>query len=196
MGAACPFPRAPGSLGPSIPIPTTLCTPRKREMTPLPSETALMGIYPPGGTGGPQLPPSSPSQSSSPPRWAEGSEAGPDPDGDGSECTGLGEGQRSGGGPALWLWFMGFPDLLEGGVSQSLLSDLGSLCSLSSPGHTDSEVGDRSCASAGGHPSAMARSPTSPLPSPQTPSPTLLSPDLPSLDLAPCDLLGSRLERE
>ncbi|NXA87615.1 AKNA factor, partial [Melanocharis versteri] len=129
----------PGSLGPSIPIPTTLRTPWKRQTTPLPSETALMGIYPPGGTGGPQLPPSSPSQSSSPPRWAEsaGSEAGPDPD-----------------------------------------------------------VGDRSCASAGGHPPAMARSPTSPLPSPETPSPTLLSPDLPSLDLAPCDLLGSRLERD
>lgn len=136
----------PGSLGPSIPIPTALRTPRKREMTPLPSETALMGIYPPGGTEGPRLPPSSPSQSSSPPRWAESSEAGPDPDGDGT--------------------------------------------------HTDSEVGDRSCASAGGHPAAMARSPTSPLPSPQTPSPTLLSPDLPSVDPAPCDLLGSRLERD
>ncbi|XP_031986477.1 LOW QUALITY PROTEIN: microtubule organization protein AKNA [Corvus moneduloides] len=136
----------PGSLGPSIPIPTTLLTPRKREMTPLPSETALMGIYPPGGTGGPRLPPSSPSQSSSPPRWAESSEAGPDADGDGT--------------------------------------------------HTDSEVGDRSCASAGDHPAAMARSPTSPLPSPQTPSPTLLSPDPPSLDPAPCDLLGSRLERD
>ncbi|XP_068067595.1 microtubule organization protein AKNA isoform X3 [Anomalospiza imberbis] len=143
-----PGPGTPASLGPSVPIPSSLRTPRKREATPLPSETALMGIYPPGGTGGPQLPPSSPSQSSSPPRWAEsaGSEVGPDPDGDGTR--------------------------------------------------TDSEVGDRSCASAGGHPPAMARSPTSPLASPETPSPTLLSPDLPSLDPAPCDLLGSRLERD
>ncbi|XP_053852761.1 microtubule organization protein AKNA [Vidua macroura] len=141
-------PGTPGSLGPSVPIPSSLRTPRKREATPLPSKTALMGIFPPGGTGGPRLPPSSPSQSSSPPRWAEsaGSEVGPDPDGDGTR--------------------------------------------------TDSEVGDRSCASAGGHPPAMARSPTSPLPSPETPSPTLLSPDLPSLDPAPCDLLGSRLERD
>lgn len=81
-------------------------------MTPLPSETALMGIYPPGGTGGP---PSSPSESSSPPHWAEGSEVGPDPDSDGSEYTGLGEGERSGGPclcgsgfwgslTSLWCW--------------------------------------------------------------------------------------------
>jgi len=47
-----------------------------------------MGTYPSGGqggTGGPRLPPSTPSQSSSPLRWAEsaGSEAGPE--GDGSE---------------------------------------------------------------------------------------------------------------
>ncbi|KAM7003622.1 LOW QUALITY PROTEIN: microtubule organization protein AKNA [Passerculus sandwichensis] len=138
-----PGPGAPGSLGPSVPIPSSLRTPRERETTPLPSETALMGIYPPGGTGGP---PSSPSESSSPPRWAEGSEVGPDPDGDGT--------------------------------------------------HTDSEAGARSCASAGGRPPAMARTPTSPLPSPQTPSPTFLSPDLPSLDPAHCDLLGSRLERD
>ncbi|NXF75094.1 AKNA factor, partial [Sclerurus mexicanus] len=79
-----------GSLGLSIPMPTTLRAPRKRETTPLPSETTLMGIYPTsgqGGTGGPCRPPSTPSQSSSPPRWAEsaGSEAGPDPDGDGSD---------------------------------------------------------------------------------------------------------------
>ncbi|XP_071430151.1 microtubule organization protein AKNA isoform X2 [Pithys albifrons albifrons] len=145
------------SLGPSIPIPTTLRAPRKRETTPLPSETVLMGIYPTGRQGGtrrPCLPPSTPSQSSSPPRWAEsaGSEAGPDPDGEGT--------------------------------------------------HTDTEVGDRSCASTSGHPPAMARrvppspSPTSPPPSPETPSPTLLSPDVPSLDPAHCDLLGSRLERD
>ncbi|XP_041262908.1 microtubule organization protein AKNA isoform X1 [Onychostruthus taczanowskii] len=198
-----PGPGAPGSLGPSVPIPSSLRTPRKRQTTPLPSERALMGIYPPGGTGGAQLPPSSPSQSSSPPRWAEsaGSEVGPDPDADGREYTGLGEGERSGG---PWLRFLRFPDLhvvlvspsLEGGVCQSLFSDPSSLCSPSSPAHTDSEVGDRSCASAGGHPPAMARSPTSPLPSPETPSPTLLSPDLPSLDPAHCDLLGSRLERD
>ncbi|XP_066057675.1 microtubule organization protein AKNA isoform X1 [Chamaea fasciata] len=143
-----PGPGTPGSLGPSISIPSTLRTLRKRQTTPLPSETALMGIYPPAGTGGPRLPPSSPSQSSSPSRWAEsaGSEVGLDPDGDGT--------------------------------------------------HTDSEVGDRSCASAGGHPPGTARSPTSPLPSPETPSPTLLSPDAPSLDSAHCDLLGSRLERD
>lgn len=172
-------------------------------MTPLPPETALMGIiYPAADTGGPRLPPSSPSESSSPPRWAEsaGSEVGPDPDGDGSEYTG----REIWGALALWLWFMGLPDLpvvlvspcLEGGVSQSLLCDPSSLCSPSSPAHTDSEAGDRSCASAGGHPPAMARSPSSPLPSPETPSPTLLSPDLPSPDSAHCDLLGSRLERE
>ncbi|XP_032564562.1 microtubule organization protein AKNA [Chiroxiphia lanceolata] len=147
----------PGSLGPSIPIPRTLRSPRNRETTPLPSETALMGTYLAGGqrgTGGPCLPPSTPSQSSSPPRWAEsaGSEAGPDPGGDGA--------------------------------------------------HTDSEVGDRSCASTSGHPSAMTRrvppspAPTSPPPSPETPSPTLLSPDPPSLTAARCDLLGSRLERD
>ncbi|NXS14633.1 AKNA factor, partial [Neodrepanis coruscans] len=159
------------SLGASIPIPTTLCTPRKREKTPLPSETALMGIYPvgrQGGTGGPCLPPRTPSQSSSPPHWAEsaGSEAGPDPDGD------------------------------ERDTPMSHSANLGLLCSPSSPAHTDSEVGDRSCASASSHPPAMARSPPSPLPSPETPSPTLLSPDLPSLDTARCDLLGSRLERD
>ncbi|NXC04954.1 AKNA factor, partial [Orthonyx spaldingii] len=156
----------PSSLGPSVPVPTTLRTPQKRETTPLPSEPALMGISPPGGTGGP---PSSPSQSSSPPRWAEsvGSEAGPDPNGDGSEK-----------------------------VCPLLCFLLSALCSPSSPAHTDLEVADRSCASAGGHPPAMARSPTSPLLSPETPSPTLLSPELPSLDPAPCDLLGSRLERD
>ncbi|NWH40028.1 AKNA factor, partial [Chloropsis hardwickii] len=162
-----PGPGTPGSPGPPTPVPSTLRPPRERETTPPPPETALMGIYPPGGTGGPRLPPSSPSQSSSPPRWAgsPGSEVGPDPDGDGS-------------------------------VSRSLLSDPSSRCSPCSAAHTDSEVGDRSCASAGGHPAAMARSPSSPLPSPETPSPTLLSPDLPPLGPARCDLLGSRLERD
>ncbi|XP_026716487.1 LOW QUALITY PROTEIN: AT-hook-containing transcription factor [Athene cunicularia] len=76
----------PRSLGLSIPVPTTLRPLRKREATTLPSETALMGIYPAGrqgGAGGPCLPPSTPLQSSSPHRWAEsaGSEAGPDGDG-------------------------------------------------------------------------------------------------------------------
>ncbi|NWX55486.1 AKNA factor, partial [Promerops cafer] len=208
-----PGPGTPGSLGPSIPIPGTPHAPQKRETTPLPPETALMGIYPPGGTGGPRLPPSSPSESSSPPRWAEsaGSEVGPDPDGDGSEYTGLGEGEREiwqGSCSVALVYGVPRPPCgagvtgvlvspsLEGRVSQSLLSDLSPLCSPSSPAHTDSEVGDRSCASAGGHPPAMARSPTSPLPSPETPSPTLLSPDLPSLGAAHCDLLGSRLERD
>ncbi|NXU17307.1 AKNA factor, partial [Pardalotus punctatus] len=190
----------PGSLGPSIAIPSTLRAPRKRVMTPLPSETALMSIYPPrghGGTGGPQPPPSSPSQSSSPPRWAEsaGSEAGPDPDGDSGECTGLGvPWQRNLGGPGS----VGEEAVVYGVPRAPGVAGLGlcpDLCSPPSPAHTDSE-GDRSCASDGGHPAAMARSPTSPLPSPETPSPTLLSPDLPSLDPAPCDLLGSRLERD
>ncbi|XP_042642384.1 microtubule organization protein AKNA isoform X2 [Tyto alba] len=75
----------PGSLGLSIPVPTTLRPPRKREVTPLPSETAPMGIYPggrQGGTGGPRLPPCTPSQSGSPRRWAgsAGSEGGPNGD--------------------------------------------------------------------------------------------------------------------
>lgn len=69
-------------------------------------------------------------------------------------------------------------------------------CSPPPPAHMDSEAEGRSCASAGGHPSSMARGPASPPPSPETPSPTPLSPDLPSLDPARCDLLGSRLERE
>ncbi|XP_059685015.1 microtubule organization protein AKNA [Gavia stellata] len=93
----------PGSLGPSIPIPATLCPPRKREATPLPSETALMGIYPAGGqggTGGARLPPSTPSQSSSPPRWAEsvGSEAGPDGDGTHTDSEAEGRSCASTGG--------------------------------------------------------------------------------------------------
>ncbi|XP_054705114.1 microtubule organization protein AKNA isoform X8 [Grus americana] len=95
----------PGSLGPSIPVPSTLRLSWKKEAAPLPSEPALMGIYPTGGqggTGGPRLPPSTPSQSSSPPRWAEsvGSEAGPNGDGArpsgrcGMRCGGCGGGWR------------------------------------------------------------------------------------------------------
>lgn len=88
VGAACitcPLPRTPGSLGPSIPIPTTLRPLWKREATPHPPEPALMGIYPMDGTGGPRQPPTTPSRSSSPQRWAEsgGSEGGRD--GDSSE---------------------------------------------------------------------------------------------------------------
>ncbi|XP_051492800.1 microtubule organization protein AKNA [Apus apus] len=76
----------PGSLGPSVPIPATLRPPRKREVAPVPFKAALMGISPAGGqgeVGGPQLPPHSSWQGSSPPRWAEsaGSEVGPDGDG-------------------------------------------------------------------------------------------------------------------
>lgn len=83
VGAACitcPLPRTPGSLEPSIPIPTTLRPLWKREAPAHPPEPALMGIYPTDGTGGPHQPPSTPSQSSSPARWAEsgGSEGGPD----------------------------------------------------------------------------------------------------------------------
>nr|XP_013811357.1 PREDICTED: AT-hook-containing transcription factor-like [Apteryx mantelli mantelli] len=87
-------PRAgtPGSLGRSGPIstPATLHPLRKREATPLPSEKALMGIYTTSGHGppraaprGPSLPPSTPSQSSSPPQWADSvaSEVAPDADG-------------------------------------------------------------------------------------------------------------------
>ncbi|KAM6047514.1 LOW QUALITY PROTEIN: microtubule organization protein AKNA [Theristicus caerulescens] len=93
----------PGSLGPSIPVPTTLRPPRKREATPLPSKTTLMGIYPAsgqGGTGGPRLPPSTPSQSSSPPRWAEsaGSEAGPGGDGTHTDSEAEGRSCVSAGG--------------------------------------------------------------------------------------------------
>ncbi|NXW00598.1 AKNA factor, partial [Fregetta grallaria] len=164
----------PSLLGPSILIPTTLHPPRKRDVTPLPSETALMGVYPKGGqggTGGSHLPPRTPSQSSSPPRWAEstGSEAGPD--GDGSLSSG-------------------------GDTPTSHAADLGSPCAPSSPAHTDSEAEGRSCTSASGQPPTMARGPASPPPSPETPSPTLLSPNPPSLDPAHCDLLGSRLERD
>ncbi|XP_072739571.1 microtubule organization protein AKNA [Ciconia boyciana] len=169
----------PGSLGPSIPVPATLRPPRKREVTPLPSKTALMSIYPAsgqGGMGGPRLPLSTPSQSSSPPRWAEsaGSEAGPD--GDGSLSS-------------------------RGDTPTSHAADLGSPRPASCPAHTDSEVEGRSCASAGDHPPTMARGPASPPPSPKTSSPTPPSPDLPSLDLpsldpAHCNLLGSRLERD
>ncbi|NXT27373.1 AKNA factor, partial [Syrrhaptes paradoxus] len=71
------------SLGPSIPVPSTLRPPRKNEVTPLPPKPALMDIYPPGGQGGMEgscRPPSTPSQSSTPPHWAPsaGSEGGPD----------------------------------------------------------------------------------------------------------------------
>ncbi|NXE07930.1 AKNA factor, partial [Lophotis ruficrista] len=156
----------PGSLGPSVPVPTTLRPLWKKEGTPLPSKPTLMGIYPSGGqggTGGPRLPPSTPSQSSSPHHWAEsaGSEAGPD--GDGSE---------------------GHPHIPC------------SPCPPSSPAHTDSEVEGRSCASTGDHPPATARGPASPPASPETPSPTLLSHNPASLDLSHCDLLGTRLERD
>lgn len=88
MGAAHmthPVPRTPSSLGPSIPVPVTLRPLQKREVTPLSSEAALMGIYPAGrqgGSGGLHLPPSTSSQSISPPHWAEsaGSKAGPNGD--------------------------------------------------------------------------------------------------------------------
>lgn len=93
-------------------------------------------------------------------------------------------------------WFCSPRSLLGGGQPhvprcQPLLTVL-----RPPPAHMDSEAEGRSCASAGGHPSSMARGPASPPPSPETPSPTPLSPDLPSLDPARCDLLGSRLERE
>lgn len=75
-------PRNPGSLGPSIPIPATLHPPWKREVTPLPTETTVMGT-----TGGTCRPPSTPSQSSSPQHWtrSRGSKAGHDHGGVGSE---------------------------------------------------------------------------------------------------------------
>ncbi|XP_035168423.1 microtubule organization protein AKNA [Oxyura jamaicensis] len=80
----------PGSLGPPAPIPVPLRPPQKKDAWPLPPEKALMGTYPSpghlhprGGVGGPSLPPSTASHSSSPPRWAEslGSELGPEGDG-------------------------------------------------------------------------------------------------------------------
>ncbi|KAK2535482.1 Akna [Columba guinea] len=87
----------PGSLEPSIPIPTTLRPLWKREAPAHPPKPALMGIYPTDGTGGPHQPPSTPSQSSSPPRWAEsgGSEGGPDgnsthTDSEGRSCASAG----------------------------------------------------------------------------------------------------------
>ncbi|NXP74366.1 AKNA factor, partial [Ramphastos sulfuratus] len=78
----------PGSLGPSIPIPATLHPHRKREVTPLLSETTPTGIYPAGGqgtTGGAHRPPSTPWQSSSPHRWAEGAGSEMGHDGDSSD---------------------------------------------------------------------------------------------------------------
>ncbi|XP_071622624.1 microtubule organization protein AKNA isoform X2 [Heliangelus exortis] len=169
----------PGSLGPSVPILSTLCPPpRKREVTPLPSKMALVGIYPAGGQEGmgtPHLPPCPPWQSSPPPRWAEsrGSKAGPHP------------------GPHQ-----------DGGLSSgrdtptSHTTNPGSPCPPSSPPRTDSEVEGRSCASTGGHPPTMDRGPASPPLPPETPSPTLLSPSPLPLHPAHCDLLGSRMERD
>ncbi|NWI65904.1 AKNA factor, partial [Todus mexicanus] len=97
----------PSSLGPSIPVPGTLRPLQKREVTPLPSEPALMGIYPgggPGGTGGPQLPPSTPWQSRCPPRWAESAGSDGAPDGDGtSRRDAAGDGVRGGRGCSLPL---------------------------------------------------------------------------------------------
>ncbi|NXJ88446.1 AKNA factor, partial [Corythaixoides concolor] len=165
----------PGSLGPSIPVPTTLRPLWKRDATPLPSEPALMGIYPVGGqegTGGPRLPPSTPSQSSSPTRWAgsAGSEVGPDE----------------------------APTSLPGGGISRLSTPPTSAhrAPPSSPAHTNSEAEGRSCASTSSHPPAMARDPASTPLSPDPPSPTLLSPDPLSLGSTRCNLLGSRLERD
>ncbi|XP_062447289.1 microtubule organization protein AKNA [Rhea pennata] len=87
-----PHAETPGSLGRPGPIstPSTLHPLQKREAAPLPSEKALMGIYttsghgpPQDGTRGPSLPPSTASQTSSPPRWADSvaSEVAPDADG-------------------------------------------------------------------------------------------------------------------
>ncbi|XP_061208926.1 microtubule organization protein AKNA [Neopsephotus bourkii] len=80
----------PGSLGPSIPIPATLHAPWKREVTPLPSEATVMGT-----TGGTCRPPSTPSQSSSPRRWAQSpsSEAGHDHGGVGTRTDSEVEGR-------------------------------------------------------------------------------------------------------
>lgn len=80
----------PGSLGPSIPIPATLHPPWKREVTPLPSETTVMGT-----TGGTCRPPSTPSQRSSPRHWARSpdSEAGHDHGGAGTHTDSEAEGR-------------------------------------------------------------------------------------------------------
>ncbi|NXG33781.1 AKNA factor, partial [Dromaius novaehollandiae] len=82
----------PGSLGRSGPIstPAALRPLQKSEAAPLPSGKALMGTYTTSGHGPPRdsargtsLPPSTPSQTSSPPQWAESvaSEMAPDVEG-------------------------------------------------------------------------------------------------------------------
>ncbi|XP_064379717.1 microtubule organization protein AKNA isoform X2 [Dromaius novaehollandiae] len=82
----------PGSLGRSGPVstPAALRPLQKSEAAPLPSGKALMGTYTTSGHGPPRdsargtsLPPSTPSQTSSPPRWAESvaSEMAPDVEG-------------------------------------------------------------------------------------------------------------------
>uniref|UniRef100_A0A8B9W3C1 AKNA domain-containing protein n=1 Tax=Anas zonorhyncha TaxID=75864 RepID=A0A8B9W3C1_9AVES len=76
----------PGSLGPPAPIPAPLRPPQQKDAQPLPPEKKLLGTYPSpghlpprGSVGGPSLPPSTASHSSSPRLWAEspGSELGP-----------------------------------------------------------------------------------------------------------------------
>nr|XP_009666516.1 PREDICTED: AT-hook-containing transcription factor [Struthio camelus australis] len=97
-------PRAgpPGSLGKSGPIstPATLHPLQKREAAPLPSEKALMGIYttsghgpPRDGTRGPSVRPSTPSQSSSPPQWADSIASEMVPDADGTHTDSEAEGR-------------------------------------------------------------------------------------------------------
>ncbi|XP_039939541.2 LOW QUALITY PROTEIN: microtubule organization protein AKNA [Hirundo rustica] len=199
-----PGPGTPGSLGTSIAIPSALRPPRKREETPLPSETALMGIYSPGGSGGPRLPPSSPSQSSSPPRWPEsaGSDGGPDPEGDGSEYTGLGEGQRSGGVLALRLRFMGLlvvspvcwchPPWRE--VCPNLCSRL---TPLPFPRSSHGLGGGRQeLCQRRWPPRRHGQEPKQPpaVPRDAVPHPPVPRPAVPRA--AHCDLLGSRLERD
>ncbi|XP_068770908.1 microtubule organization protein AKNA isoform X2 [Struthio camelus] len=97
-------PRAgpPDSLGKSGPIstPATLHPLQKREAAPLPSEKALMGIYttsghgpPRDGTRGPSVRPSTPSQSSSPPQWADSIASEMVPDADGTHTDSEAEGR-------------------------------------------------------------------------------------------------------
>ncbi|XP_069729373.1 microtubule organization protein AKNA isoform X2 [Phaenicophaeus curvirostris] len=85
----------PGSLGPSIPIPATLCPPRKKQATPLPSKPALMGIYPTGKQDGAGEPCQTPG---SPQRWAESGGSEVEANSDGSHTDSEVEGRSCASG--------------------------------------------------------------------------------------------------
>ncbi|NWZ20042.1 AKNA factor, partial [Asarcornis scutulata] len=137
----------PGSLGPPAPIPAPLRPPQQKDAQPLPPEKKLLGTYPSpghlpprGGVGGPSLPPSTASHSSSPQLWAEspGSELGPH--GAGGERPAPGTAPRPPPPPS--------PPPAR------------------SPAHSDSEGGGRSCASACGPLPGGGTASPSPAPAP------------------------------